>query len=211
MEQIKQQQSNSERSENQRAASRANGALSLGPVTPEGKAASSRNSLRHGLSAKTLVLANEQPELLESLINDYNQEFRPETSSEHDLVVDMAYAKWRQLRCWISETGEINKHMLDERQALDQTYVHIEESVRTAAAVQSSLHLSHALDLYNRTEARFPRQYHRALSAHLAAQKNKKCTSEPERAATDAARDQVNQQQSPQHPLPETVEAQPSC
>ena len=170
-----------ERTEKQRAASRANGSLARGPVTPEGKAASSRNGLRHGLRAETLVLANEHPEILDSLIADYTEEFQPETNSEHDLVTDMAYAKWRQYRIWLSETGEINKHMIDNRQALDQAYVQLEESVRTAAAVQSSLQLSRALDLYNRTEARCNRQYHRALTALLAMQKNKKCTSEPEK------------------------------
>ena len=169
-----------ERTEKQRAASRANGTRSRGPVTPQGKAASSRNGLRHGLRAQTLVLANEHPEILDSLIADYIDEFQPTSNSEHDLVLDLAFAKWRQYRTWISETGEINKHLIDNRQALDRAYVKLEESVRTAAAIQSSLHLSRALDLYNRTEARCSRQYHRALAALLAIRKNKKCTSEPE-------------------------------
>jgi hypothetical protein len=175
-----QQQQKPQRTEKQRAASRANGTLSHGPVTPEGKAASSRNSLRHGLRAQTLVLANEHSEILDTLIAELTEEFQPETNTEHGLVLDMAYAKWRQYRTWLSETGEINKHMLDNRQSLDDAYIHIEESVRTAAAVQSSLRHSRALDLYNRAEGRYARQYHRALVALTALQKNKKCTNEPE-------------------------------
>ena len=171
----------SQRTEAQRAASRANGARSLGPVTSEGKATSSRNALRHGLQAKTLVLANEHPEILDSLIADLADEFKPETGTEQDLVLEMAYAKWRQYRIWISEAGEINKHMLDNRQSLDDAYVHIEESIRTAAAVQASLRHSRALDLYNRTEAKSMRLYHRALTALLALRKTKKCTNEPEK------------------------------
>ena len=38
---------------------RANGAQSRGPVTPQGRAASSRNSLRHGFTAASMVLPTE--------------------------------------------------------------------------------------------------------------------------------------------------------
>jgi hypothetical protein len=48
--------------EQQSEASRINGAKSQGPQTPEGLEASSRNSLKHGFSAKTLILQNESSE-----------------------------------------------------------------------------------------------------------------------------------------------------
>lgn len=185
------------RTDKQRAASRANGALSHGPVTSEGKAASSRNSLRHGLRAKNLTLANEHPEILAGLISDFNQEFQPESHTEHALVLEMAYSKWRQYRTWMSEAAEINKCMLDNRQALEDTYAHIEEPIRTASAVQASLRETRALDLYNRTEAKCTRQYHRALAALLAIRKNKKRTNEPENlpAEVPANGPQVPQQE----------------
>ena len=43
----------------QKAASRANGARSRGPKTPEGKARSARNSLNHGLLARAILLEGE--------------------------------------------------------------------------------------------------------------------------------------------------------
>jgi hypothetical protein len=162
------------RTDKQREASRANGARSLGPVTPEGKAASSRNALRHGLYARKLALSNENAEMLNAIFEDYIAEYRPKTGTETDLIAEMALAKWRQYRGWLAETAEINKQMANGSLTLQDSYESFDESIRTAVAIESSLRGSRALDLYNRVEARCNRQYHRALSTLLALRKNKK-------------------------------------
>ena len=81
------------------AASRANGARSKGPATPEGKLFSSRNSTRHGLF-ETIVLEAEDTgrflELVESLFEEHN----PRTPTERLLVENIAAARWRQWRIW---------------------------------------------------------------------------------------------------------------
>ena len=102
-----------ERTEKQRAASRANGTHSRGPVTPAGKAASARNALRHGLCARTLSLANENPEMLTTLLNDLTAEFQPHTPAERLLIVEMVQAKWHQYRIWLSETSHLNQKMAE--------------------------------------------------------------------------------------------------
>jgi hypothetical protein len=51
------------------AASRANGAKSKGPVTPQGKRNSSRNSTRHGIFAATIVLETENTEAFPRIDN----------------------------------------------------------------------------------------------------------------------------------------------
>jgi hypothetical protein len=152
------------RTEAQRAASRANGALSQGPISPDGKLNCSQNALRHGLRAKTLVLSNEDAETFDALLADYLAEHQPETITEYDLITEMAFAKWRQYRSWITETGAINKEMADTNAAITAAYEHLDESIRTAYAVESCLKRTRTLELCSRLEGRCNRQYHRALT-----------------------------------------------
>ena len=81
-------------------ASRRNGARSHGPKTPEGKAISSMNALRHGMTAKALLLTNEDPEAYIQLANAYYEKFQPADDVERDLVDEMVIAKWRQRRAY---------------------------------------------------------------------------------------------------------------
>ena len=84
----------------QTAASRANGAKSKGPVTPEGKLVSSRNSTRHGLFAETIVLEAEDTGRFIELVESLFQEHNPRTPTERLLVENIAAARWRQWRIW---------------------------------------------------------------------------------------------------------------
>ena len=58
-------------------ASRANGALSQGPLSPETKAISSRNSLKLGIHAQSMIIPGEDPEALERLTTEYNDDYNP--------------------------------------------------------------------------------------------------------------------------------------
>ena len=81
-------------------ASRANGARSRGPVTPEGKAKSARNSTRHGGLAKAVVLEGESRTLFNQLVDKLNSTLRPRNDLDHLLIGRMAAAHWRQIRLW---------------------------------------------------------------------------------------------------------------
>src|SRR5437764_13824765 len=74
---------------------RKNGAKSHGPVTPEGKACSSKNSIRHGLTAKAVMLNSESHEEFQALLDSYIDQFQPATDVERDLVQTMAITPWR--------------------------------------------------------------------------------------------------------------------
>jgi len=190
-----------ERTEKQRAASRANGTHSRGPLTPAGKAASARNALRHGLCARTLSLANENPEMLTTLLNDLTAEFQPHTPAERLLIVEIAQAKrkwigravryysrnsrrrsrfarilkkWHQYRIWLSETSHLNQKMAETAAAVADTFETFDESVRTAIAIDASLECNRAIELHNRIDGRCNRQFHRALNALLKLRKTSK-------------------------------------
>ena len=92
-------------SEKQRAASRANGARSRGPVTPEGKLRSARRPLprinsERGMLASTVVLDGESRPRFHALMASLQEELKPETPIENLLIHKMAAAHWRLMRVW---------------------------------------------------------------------------------------------------------------
>ena len=77
------------------ATNRANSAHSTGPRTESGKQRSSRNALRHGLTAQTALLPTEDPEAYRRHIQQFVDEYAPATPTETQLVHEMANAAWR--------------------------------------------------------------------------------------------------------------------
>ena len=65
-----------------------------GPRTPEGKAISSANSLKHGLASGRLIIPGEDREDFEALLNDLVAEHAPATPTEEMLVQQMAQSWW---------------------------------------------------------------------------------------------------------------------
>jgi hypothetical protein len=82
----------------QQRASRANGRMSRGPVTPEGKRAAAQARLTLGLTAKTLTLPGEDPELAEQLAQALFDEFQPKGPQQIDLVERIHCAITRRRR-----------------------------------------------------------------------------------------------------------------
>jgi len=149
--------------EAQRAAARANGAKSHGPVSDEGKAKAAMNALRHGLSASSLVLNNEDRERFNHLRDSYIAEYEPATQTEMDLVEHMTASKWLLQRCWTLETATLDFAMDKMRSELVKTIVSTDQATRTALAFTSSVDESNALTQLNRYAARHSREWHKAV------------------------------------------------
>ena len=77
-------------------ASRRNGAKSCGPKTPEGKARSAQNALKHGLRAqKHMVLPSENAAEFEALEAALMEELAPEGALQSALAQRVVSAVWR--------------------------------------------------------------------------------------------------------------------
>src|SRR3982074_2217988 len=89
---------------------RINGAKSRGPTTDEGKEKSSRNALKHGLTAGNgnILLDCEDPHQFGEILNKFHGMFEPVTLAEKDIVEEMVAARWRIRRMWTIETGLFN-------------------------------------------------------------------------------------------------------
>lgn len=86
------------------AANQANSKLSTGPASAQGKARSSRNSFKHGLYSKQLVLPDEDPAELDQLRASLRAEHQPINTTEEILVNDLAENFWRLRRMRERET-----------------------------------------------------------------------------------------------------------
>ena len=65
-----------------------------GPRSPQGKATSSANSLKHGLASGRVIVPGEDPAAFEALLQDLLAEHAPATETEQLLVQQMAQSWW---------------------------------------------------------------------------------------------------------------------
>src|SRR3954453_6475321 len=82
----------------QSAASRANGALSRGPATPDGKARSAANATRNGLRGASRAIAPEHAPELAALRDALTARLAPADAVERHWVGEISFALWQQQR-----------------------------------------------------------------------------------------------------------------
>ncbi|MEZ5356825.1 MAG: hypothetical protein R2762_29660 [Bryobacteraceae bacterium] len=134
-----------------------------GPKTQEGKARVSQNATKHGLTAKTIVLANESQAAFQSLLESLTVEWCPAGDTEFLLVEEMAAAAWRQRRAWSIESAHFDLAMVQNEPAIQEQFNKIDHAARTAIAHKSLIEQGRALANIQRHEERLSRQHDRAL------------------------------------------------
>jgi hypothetical protein len=152
-------------SELQSQTARINGAKSNGPITPEGKARSSANSRRHGLTASVL-LEGESDEHFQLLLADFMDQFQPQTGVETDLVEVMAIARWRLRRLLAIETHLFDLEIVSRQEQIDADFTGMDQEDRLAFVFQEMSDTGNSLTLLIRYEGSLNRSYDKALK-HL--------------------------------------------
>jgi hypothetical protein len=143
--------------------SRLNGARSQGPITPAGKAASSRNATRHGLTSSAVVLPGESAETFEALNQAFIDHFQPRTAVEAELVQTMAIARWRLRRLTSVETNLYTNRAIERKINLDRELPESTEDQRLAWLFKNLSDNSPVLPLLIRYESTLTRTFDRAL------------------------------------------------
>ena len=92
------------------AANRANGALSHGRTTEEGKRRSSLNATRHGLAGRIVVLPSEDMAKFQEFSQKLIHSLDPRTPMEEALAQTVADQQWRFNRIRAAEDGMLASH-----------------------------------------------------------------------------------------------------
>ena len=111
-------------SEKQQEANRANAKRSTGPKTVAGKALSRMNAHKHGLTAETIVIGDEDPRTFDMLRAELEEEYNPRPGIESELVERLAVLMWRMRRIPIFEAAliEVRRERIASDKRMDSIF-----------------------------------------------------------------------------------------
>jgi len=191
----------------QRAASRANGQKSQGPVTAEGKAKSRFNALKHGIHAQQQIMFAESADELAELAAEYHELHCPANADERFLVDTMINNEWRlrRLRCVEAELWR----------AASQLFVDSHE-VKTCASGDAFTGSGPAFERLQRIMNSCERHYRNArkdLQEAQAVRNQPQTTPQPEEAKTSSESPGSirTSRENPATVAPRTAPASPAC
>jgi hypothetical protein len=136
---------------------------STGPTTETGKQTVSGNAQRHGLLAQRAVLAGESHEDFLHLLNSLYEEHQPTTPTEESIVQNLAVVRWRQFRLWTIETAGLDDRVSNPH----PRYANTADPFSTSLwfAFRTLTDETRSLELLNRYDARFEREFRHNLKA----------------------------------------------
>ncbi len=143
-------------------ANRANAQLSTGPTSDTGKAISSKNAVKTGLTGRTVLLPTEDAALYQSHLAGLRDLYKPAGEAELNLVQSLADTEWRLQRIPSLEAGIYALGRLE----LANLFPDEEESVRKQL-IEAKIFLTYQRQLNNLSiqENRLRRQKEKDLAA----------------------------------------------
>jgi hypothetical protein len=143
-------------------ANRRNALKSTGPTTPEGKARSRCNAVRHGLTAETVIDVLEDAEDYQSFEAAVIADYDAESAVERELVLRLASVLWRLRRATGIETalfetvaaepgtvenGSLRPTLIEAANLSDRNQLHLVAIQQSGAAVGSEVGLNTKKDI----------------------------------------------------------------
>ena len=165
------------------AANRRNASLPRGPLSAEASAAIRENALKHGLTAKHVVMEHEDFADYHELRASITMEYQPRTPQEHRFADQIAQNYWRLLRCRRVETATFENRLAALKRRLDIDPTKPSSDDDQGISICMSKH-GHDFDTLRRYETTIERAWYRAIRELRAAQKVRR-----EREAAQAAED----------------------
>lgn len=127
------------------AANRTNAQSSQGPTSPEGKAKSSMNAVKTGLTARAVLLPSDDAAIYQQHLDSHFKQFTPATDEEKSLVQTIADFEWRLLRIMPLEAGIYAIGMRE----LAGLFPEESNPLTRAALIQAQIFLTYRKDLTN--------------------------------------------------------------
>ena len=140
-------------------ANQANARLSTGPLTDAGKAASSRNNVRHGFRSRTVLLPGDDPAEYLALLADLTEYFAPGELIETRFVREMTDADWRLRRVRQHMESAIARQMTK----LESAHPDVSAVELQSLAIETLSETGTSYGTWLRYETKFERQYDRAF------------------------------------------------
>jgi len=127
------------------AANRANAALSTGPTSLEGKAKSSLNAVKTGLTGRTVLLSTDDAAVYQQHLDRHFSQYQPATDEERALIQAIGDTEWRLLRIAPLEAGI---YAIGRRQIADQ-FADEQDPANREALIHAQIFLTYRKDLSN--------------------------------------------------------------
>ena len=159
----------------QRAAiNRANALHSTGPITHEGRAISSLNAVKTGLTGRTVLLHSDDAAVYQNHLAAYAKEYQPVGLREQELVQSLADTQWR-----LQRIPGLEMAIYAQGRAENQDYVD-QHAAAGASLIELGTFLKYEKQLKNLQlqESRLQRRYEKEMAELRSLQKARKAAAE---------------------------------